>query len=1626
MTKGRKIATIVGLSLAGLIVVVVVAALIVLNTAWFRGWVRQKIITTVEQSTGGAVDVQAFEFNPWKMRAVVDGLVLHGTEPVGSPPLFEAKRITVDLSVLSSLHNFIDLRSLVVDQPEADVIVYADGSTNVPSPRIPQKPGNKSGLATVVDLAIGHFALNNGSFTFADRKMPLDARGENLRAQLYYNPVQADYQGQLSIRPMNLVYGRNVPVNVDVTLPVTIGKDSIEVQNAKLTTPDSHLLIDASMKNMKSPDISTHVNGQVSVPEMEKVAGMSIAPPAVAASPAGFANVNVAMTMNNGDINVQTAQIRIGGSTIEGSGLLKSSDPPLGFHFKTHLALGELGKLFRTPQRPQGTVDVNGVMQLVDSSGFQFSGDIQARDVSFLASGHRYGHIDLASQAKASSHSVTLTGMRLAAFGGEFTGDASLADMREFQVKGDLRHFDIARLAETFANKRVGYDGIVSGSIAARGDLKAPGTKSLVANAHLTIAPGAHGIPLRGRLAAAYNGAAGTLVVDNSFIGLPHSRIGVSGSVGRELRVTLASSNLGDFKPALDLASSKPSSTMPVSLRPNGSAAVNATVSGSIGNPRIEANVTLANFAIEDRPFDRMTADLSANSSGAAIRNAVLARGAMHAQLAASVGLHQWSPKSYDPLSANATIQNADLSDLLAMAGERNAPATGVLNASAQVNGTVGDPQGSVHLAVVNGTIEHEPFDRLQGQVDLRDQLVSIPAITLTAGSAQVHLSAQFRHPRDSFTTGHIDAHLASNPVNLGQLKQLAKQRPGLSGTVQVNFSASGDLASKQGQTSFELASVNGEASVHGLITAGQNYGDLTASARTAGNTVSYRVDSDFAKSSIQVAGQTQLVAEYPTSATATIARLPIQEVLAVAGHGDMNAKGMLAANASVNGTLNNPQATLTATLTAADIYNQPVDRIETRVNYTAQLIDVPQLDISAGPSHIALAASYTHAKGDLESGRLKFELADSTLDLGHIAALAEVRPGLSGTVQMKADGAATLQQAAGKPSVQLASLNANVNANGLAVNGTPIGGLRLSAQTAGRLVRFQLDSNLAQARIQGSGQAQLAADYPVNARLSFTDVTYAGLRPLLGEAGPQPDFNALVDGQVTLDGPIMRPDALRGTLELPKVQMSVHPRAATPGRTITIQNPQPVVVALDRSVITIRSARLTGRSTDISLSGTAGIRGSSPLNLTLAANTNLKLLQDIDKDIYSSGAIVVNAVARGVVSKPAINGRLELKQASVNMISAPNGISNANGVILFNGRSATIQNLSGQSGGGTVGATGFLSFSGPALGYGLKVTASNVQVRYPPGASVTAGANIELTGTSKRSLLSGSVTIDQIGYSTTTDFGSMLSSSSEPAAVPSAPSGILAGMRLDVHIRTAPGVAVQTALAQNLQADVDLTLRGTLANPGMLGRINITEGTLIFFGTKYTVNRGSISFFNPFRIYPILDVNLETVAKGVDVVLTVSGPIDNMKLSYHSDPPIEFSELVQLLATGKVPTSDPTLLAREPSPPPQTFQQMGESALVSQAVANPVAGRLQRVFGVSQLKIDPTFTSGSMLPTARVTLQQQVTSNVTFTYITNLSQANDLIIRAEWTIDPRWSAVLTRDENGFVGLDIFYKRRFR
>jgi translocation and assembly module TamB len=645
-------------------------------------------------------------------------------------------------------------------------------------------------------------------------------------------------------------------------------------------------------------------------------------------------------------------------------------------------------------------------------------------------------------------------------------------------------------------------------------------------------------------------------------------------------------------------------------------------------------------------------------------------------------------------------------------------------------------------------------------------------------------------------------------------------------------------------------------------------------------------------------------------------------------------------------------------------------------------------------------------------------------IELSRIKNVQKIRPGLGGVAQIAASGAAAVRQ--GSPNLLFRDLNADIGVTGVSARGKNFGDLTLKAATNSGSLNFTLDSNLAGSAIAARGNAQLAGDYPINAELNFKDVLWSRLQPLLGASNGQPlAFDVSTEGQMTVSGPVLKTEQLRASLRIPQLQLNSVPRQGSADRAVTIRNQAPIALSLDRGIIRIDNAHLTGPQTDISAKGTASLVQNQPLELDVAAQTNIGLLQSFSQDIYSSGAVLLSAAVRGTMSKPQVNGKLELQKASFNYASFPNGLENANGLVVFSGNTATIRTLTAQSGGGKVTLSGIVSWA-DMLRLGLRATANGVRVRTEQGVSVVANAFVNVTGTTESSLASGVVNVTRITYAPQSDFGSILTRAAPPVQAPAAPNPLLDNMRMDVRVRTSSSTAVQASLAENIQVEADLRVRGTAARPGVLGRVTITEGDLVFFGSKYRVSSGNIAFYNPVRIEPVLNITLETQAKGVNVVLTVTGPVDNMKLSYTSDPPLQFQEIVSLLASGKTPTSDPTLLANQPSQPQQSFQQMGETAIVSKALADPVANRLQRVFGVSQLKIDPTFTSGSELPQARVTLQQQVATNLTFTYVTALNDPNTQVIRIEWAFNPQWSAVANRDENGIVSVSFLYKKQFR
>jgi translocation and assembly module TamB len=148
--------------------------------------------------------------------------------------------------------------------------------------------------------------------------------------------------------------------------------------------------------------------------------------------------------------------------------------------------------------------------------------------------------------------------------------------------------------------------------------------------------------------------------------------------------------------------------------------------------------------------------------------------------------------------------------------------------------------------------------------------------------------------------------------------------------------------------------------------------------------------------------------------------------------------------------------------------------------------------------------------------------------------------------------------------------------------------------------------------------------------------------------------------------------------------------------------------------------------------------------------------------------------------------------------------------------------------------------------------------------------------------------------------------------------------------------------------------------------------------------------------------------------------------MSYRSDPPMQSSEILALLAVGRTPNSTTSSVA-QPTPAQSQGLFGGDSSMiVGAAVSAGINGRLQRFFGISRVRLDPQLTGIDNVPQARLTLEQQVSRDVTLTYITNLNRTQQQIVRIDWDISRAWSVVAVRDENGIFGIDINFRKRVK
>ena len=705
---------------------------------------------------------------------------------------------------------------------------------------------------------------------------------------------------------------------------------------------------------------------------------------------------------------------------------------------------------------------------------------------------------------------------------------------------------------------------------------------------------------------------------------------------------------------------------------------------------------------------------------------------------------------------------------------------------------------------------------------------------------------------------------------------------------------------------------------------------------------------------------------------------------------------GNLGFSASLSGTRSSPRGGGSFEIQDAAAYGVGIPSFRGNVKLAGDDLELSNLVAQAYGATLSGRATVniaTHAIQINADGR--------DIDLARFPQLQSDRFATDGVGDFTARASGTMQEPV---------LEAHVRVKGLALDKDRAGDFYLDASTRGRTLDLQGHSDFDQSNLKVRGSVDLRQDFRADLTLDFQHLNVVSLVGIYlpGKvAGHAP-----VEGTIQIRGPLRTPRALMASGELRSFSAEVE--------GVQVAAVEPIRFEVANQSVLIERFHLAGSGTDFTAHGRTHLSGPKEIDLQLNGSVNMALMQSLNPNILARGSLDLNVAASGSLGQPTLEGRIDVKNTFISQIDFPTGLNDLNGVMLFDRNRIQIEKLTGTTGGGTIDLSGSASYQGAGTFLlDLGATAQGVRLRYPPGVSSTANADLRLTGTSNSALLTGQVVVTKLAVTPGFDFGAYIEKSRQTVVF--AQTDSLAGrLRLDVHVVTTPELQMQTAIAR-LSGDADLRMHGTADRPVIVGRAEVLEGDISFNGTKYRLERGYVTFSNPAKTQPILDLQAATRVRDYDITIRLRGDAsvpNGLKVTWQSEPSLPEGDVIALVALGR--TQEESAAATQAN---GAFGFGGEASdlLINEALNSTLNSRLQKLFGASRIKIDPQGLTSetNIVRGPQLTVEQQVASNVTLTYSTNVSVSSQQIIQAEYNITRSISIVALRDQNGVVSFDL-------
>jgi hypothetical protein len=682
--------------------------------------------------------------------------------------------------------------------------------------------------------------------------------------------------------------------------------------------------------------------------------------------------------------------------------------------------------------------------------------------------------------------------------------------------------------------------------------------------------------------------------------------------------------------------------------------------------------------------------------------------------------------------------------------------------------------------------------------------------------------------------------------------------------------------------------------------------------------------------------------------------------------------------------------------------YNQePFDILSATLQVQDRVLHIADGQLKRGSASVSVEGQV-----DLDSLQMDLSARLRELPLADIPEIRSSKISVDGRVSASGEIRGTPEQPEFKGNVDIASLS---------YAGWNLGTGKATLDFRDRTLTAKMDVKSELGGFQAEGRISTGPGYPGRATLEFNDWN---VKKILASNAPSlfSDFSTALRGSLLMEGPFADVSRLKFSGDVDGARLKIH--------GYELRNDGKIRFTATSEKLIVEEARLVGEGSSLAIEKDGIIPfGDTPaLNLHLTGRLNLGFLDRLDPKVGVSGSVMLNVRATGSRLAPEVIGNAVLADARIAHEDLPYPFSSLRGSIIFSRNLVRLESVTGTVALGTIRVTGSVEHQNAQLqGINLQASIRDARLRYPKDFLSTVDAELSLRGGADARVLSGDVNVLHAQY--LRDFSvleQIIGQSSGPSGGGPVANPLLAATRLNVAVHSRDGLYIDNELAR-IQGGMSLTLRGTLAYPSVTGRAEAIEGAIFFRGNRFDIVHASADFIDRNRIIPVLDVRAEADVRSFRLRLDLSGDLEHLRLNMSSDPPLSNVDIVSLLTTGK---SDQIGVEN----PRHQAEMTGLSAasILSESLTGVIGKRVERIFGISSFRIDPFLAGTDNDPTARVTITERISKDVTVIYSRNLTTTEDQIIVIEYDVNKNLSIVATRNEDGKYGLDLRFRKRFR